>query len=138
MRVIVSPFVFRDLFRDSQTQGDHFPRYRNLNTTHMCGLVYGLSVQFLLTLSSYTFASHVCLVFTRAVVPSPTHAACCSFLPHMCDLTHVPFLGWKRNIPWMNQKQKILLETLGQICHNCRIFLAEISKLLEQVHSHLC
>jgi hypothetical protein len=30
MRVIVSPFVFRN----SQTQGDHFPRYPNLNKIH--------------------------------------------------------------------------------------------------------
>jgi hypothetical protein len=46
MRVIVSPFVFRD----SQTQGDHFPWYPNLNIADMEGLslisVKGLVVAF--------------------------------------------------------------------------------------------
>jgi hypothetical protein len=38
MRVIVSPFVFRD----SQTQGNQFPRYPNLNS---CDVIYAIKTQ---------------------------------------------------------------------------------------------
>jgi len=121
--------------------------------THTCGLK---------TLTRASLLSHVrtctyCFLLTCAVVRLPhtcdcislshvqpvqqvwryfplTHASWNSSLPHTCTFSRLK----KKPSLAKRQKQKILLQTLGQICHNCRISLAEISKLLAQVHSHLC